>query len=558
MATHVLDAFLITFGIDARGYKSGERDIRRSFKDVREEAKGTFDDVERRGKNASQTFRTMRNEVAGLFLFLAGANSLKDFASNLLTGTANADRFGETLGMSAGRVIAWETVVKGVGGSAQEADSALQAMQNTISKFMLTGQPDAGLRAFGITAGDLSRNDPEFLLTKLADARGKFSAQEYAARLQQLGLPQNVIYLLERGSKSLRTQVDDAERHANVTKRDADAAEQFQKKLADLETTVSGKVRPALTVIVEWLDKFLNDADSANVIIPLVAGGMAALGLAAISALGPWGILAAVIAAVLVGLNKLIEANPKVKGALDTLESPLRKWLGPIIGDWWFQRPGEGDAPGGSGGAPGAAKPGSLRSFADSQIAAIGATGGGQPNTRTGRYIESKLIAGGLTPEVARGVTAALHAESGLDANARNPNSGAFGISQWLGSRKTKLFRRYGRNPSLDNQIQFLLWELMVGDHGGGAVRSARSSGAALTAMVASFLRPQGKNWERMGDYYGDIRRGQSYLRSSGNVSINSITINTRATDAQGIARSIGPELKKRRLISGTAAGLNP
>src|SRR5258708_9134223 len=97
-------------------------------------------------------------------------------------------------------------------------------------------------------------------------------------------------------------------------------------------------------------------------------------------------------------------------------------------------------------------------------------------------------------------------AESRLTPTAVNPTSGAFGIGQWLGPRKADLFRRYGRNPTLDQQLEFMLWELTNSEAGAGvSIKGAASPQAALRAYIGQFMRP-GRGAA------GDMRRGLAFL----------------------------------------------
>ena len=66
----------------------------------------------------------------------------------------------------------------------------------------------------------------------------------------------------------------------------------------------------------------------------------------------------------------------------------------------------------------------------------------------------------GLTREQAAGLVGNLMRESGMNIAATNPNSGAYGLSQWLGSRKTRLFRRYGYHPTFEQQLDYIWDEL--------------------------------------------------------------------------------------------------
>ena len=66
----------------------------------------------------------------------------------------------------------------------------------------------------------------------------------------------------------------------------------------------------------------------------------------------------------------------------------------------------------------------------------------------------------GLTREQAAGLVGNLMRESNMISNATNPNSGAYGLSQWLGDRRTRLFKRYGYHPTFEQQLDYIWDEL--------------------------------------------------------------------------------------------------
>ena len=125
-------------------------------------------------------------------------------------------------------------------------------------------------------------------------------------------------------------------------------------------------------------------------------------------------------------------------------------------------------------------------------------------------YIESYLSGKGFSAEQTSGIAAGIYAESQGDPNARNPTSGAFGIGQWLGSRKQALIARYGNNPTLTQQLDFLIWELRGGDHGGASVLNASSATDVLKNYITKFMRPA-----KGAETTGDLSRGAAYLSGS-------------------------------------------
>ena len=109
-------------------------------------------------------------------------------------------------------------------------------------------------------------------------------------------------------------------------------------------------------------------------------------------------------------------------------------------------------------------------------------------NTTIVNFLRQK----GYTAGQARGIAAGIHAEGFHgDPFVTNPDSGAFGIGQWLGTRKKELFRRYGDRPSLMEQLEFLHWELRGGDHGGKRVLGAQDEAEVLRRYIVDFMRPK-------------------------------------------------------------------
>ena len=86
----------------------------------------------------------------------------------------------------------------------------------------------------------------------------------------------------------------------------------------------------------------------------------------------------------------------------------------------------------------------------------------------------------GLTQAQAAGLVGNLMRESGMQSNALNSSSKAFGIAQWLGPRKKALFARYGSNPTLDQQLDFVWHELNTTHRNG--LRHLKASKTAAEA----------------------------------------------------------------------------
>lgn len=91
----------------------------------------------------------------------------------------------------------------------------------------------------------------------------------------------------------------------------------------------------------------------------------------------------------------------------------------------------------------------------------------------------------GLTREQSAGIVGNLMVESSMNTKALNPYSGAYGIAQWLGSRKTALFNKYGNSPTLDQQLDFI-WHELNSSHSRG-LRMLKQSNNPSDAAANAF-----------------------------------------------------------------------
>ena len=116
---------------------------------------------------------------------------------------------------------------------------------------------------------------------------------------------------------------------------------------------------------------------------------------------------------------------------------------------------------------------------------------------RRGVQIINFFIGKGLTAVQAAGIAGNFFAESGLQLNIVNPSSGAYGLAQWLGSRKQNLFEFASSrgesvgNISLETQLEFTWSELQSFKSLGLADLKAQNTVEdAATSFVNLFERP--------------------------------------------------------------------
>lgn len=129
-------------------------------------------------------------------------------------------------------------------------------------------------------------------------------------------------------------------------------------------------------------------------------------------------------------------------------------------------------------------------------------------NTASGRQIADKLVGMGWTPEQAAGIAGSFMQESGGSATALNQSSGAYGLGQWLGSRR-KDFETWAGHPlersSLDEQLRFFQYEVTNGKEQAAGRRLRAATTAAEAADIHS------KYYERPGAFEANLARREMF-----------------------------------------------
>lgn len=564
----VIDSFVVALGLDPRNYKREIKDYRDDRKRLAEEDAKYNKASEDAQKRNIQGIRTLRNETAGFLFMLAGANSVKDFASNLLAGDAATGRLAKNLGLATSEVSAWEGAVKRVGGSASDIQNTLRAMASAWQSLQLTGTTghDADFQGLGLTSKDLQ--NPSDALLKIADASSRMSRPEFNARLKRIGFDENTINLLARGRGEVSRMLEEQRKLGVATDESTEAAQKFQEQMAKIESGITGKLRPALTNLAAAFGDWITQGNNLNNLLIVTGALVGGLALAAAAAYWPFLLLAGAIAVVVTNLDKIRRAWDELPDLFKTHVGPKPQDApsGESVGGFWGML---GVKQGGSH-ARGQINPsGTLGDPAAGGGGRAGVSNGG--GGRTAARVEQYFKARGYTANQARGIAAAVVAEGGLSARTGGGYKGrALGVGQLLGDRRAEFLRRYGPNFTFENELEFMHWELQGGDPGGASVRRQTTAAGTLGAMVGGFYRPA-----KGRETTGDLNRGLQYLglgslprssagggnRTSTNtqtVSIGQITIYTPESTAPGIADGIRGELAKRGVVTQANTGLQP
>lgn len=115
--------------------------------------------------------------------------------------------------------------------------------------------------------------------------------------------------------------------------------------------------------------------------------------------------------------------------------------------------------------------------------------------TPTGSQIVNFFMNKGLTKNQAKGIYGNIMQESGGKHNiVSRDGHNSYGLAQWTGTRKARLFSKYGTNPTVNQQLEYLWDELNSTEKSAlNALRDTSTVADATKVFMQKFERPA--NW---------------------------------------------------------------
>lgn len=559
----IVDAFVVSLGLDPSDYNREIKRYREDRKKLAEENEAYNKREEDGAKRASDGIRRLRNETAGFLLMLAGANSVRQFASDILSGDAATGRFAANIGVATERVSAWEEAFKRVGGSASDAQQTLRTLNNIFQSYQLTGNRDmaGALAFFGLSERDLQ--NPEDALLRIADVAGRAPASErgtLTARLNMLGLSDSAVTLLSRGRVGVEQLLREVERLGLANERTTQEAQAFDNALADISQMIRGATRPAITALAQELSEFVEDEDRVN---------EASETMRAIFE-GVW-IVAKLMAG---GLREVAAAFGSLQAAYDRLPEGVKGFfenIGNMLSGGQYKNAWDylGDAVGGEMGAELKRKYGSEGTSGRSETPAIlnpgpspyASGGSGRPPARVPRGRRAVALDGNNPGGINDGAFA--RSQPGYVGN--NGRYAAFATMQDGINAQTALLRSYV-NRGYDTPIKIARRWAPDADGNNSAAYAAqiaRRMGIGLNDRIGAGQLQAFQHAQAIAENANYAKRvgsgrGASSVSQSNSTTVGQIVIYTNGKDAEAIGRDIRTELDKRGLVVQAASGLRP
>ncbi len=294
MATTVIDALLVTLGLDSSEFTKGTEKAKKaqeslaaqSKKDAKENEeiqnkaakaqKERADKFKKQGDEAAQTFAKIRNHALSLMAVLAGGVGIIEFARSTFLGAASLGRLSDNLNIGIKDLQGWEYAARRVGASGEAMAASLEGAGSALANLKYNGIVSPQMEAFfryGGGAYKMPTSASEMLLDE-ADMVGKLYAaghhMEALTRWEAMGNSASTFNAAKHGRAALESYIAAGEKKAAVDRRFAKQSEHLQALLVNFRTTLDSvavavltEFTPAITSLMGrfriWADWLLNN-----------------------------------------------------------------------------------------------------------------------------------------------------------------------------------------------------------------------------------------------------------------------------------------------------------
>jgi hypothetical protein len=511
MAGTVIDSLVVELGLDPTKFTKGQRDALDAFKKTQAEFDKRLKDLEASGKRAGNSFGSITTAAEGLFSVLAGAG-MAAFARDTMNSAAATGRMATNIGVATDELSTFGRMLERNGGNAESAMASMKGFTDQVSRLKYLGQGSQELMTFmGTINAPIGSNALQTYIKFVEWAEKHRNDPQLVNTIGQMGgLDQSAINEALKGAAQVRKDWENA-RVGSLTPEQAEAMQRMQESWKSLDQAISmvGRdlvvdVEPAFTAIAKavsgWAEGNRGLADSLGGVLTAIAGFTALkpaawvlrlLGLEGVAAAaGPVGLAAVGGYEMLPSALNSGEKNIYENGKLTDYGRAL------IAKD---QAATDGAAAGGGSGVFG--------SQAEKEA-----------------YIRRMAAQIGIDPDVAMRVARSEGFNNFKSSIPGEQSFGAYQLHVTPGGRGHAVGDQFRQDTGLDpndpaNERQGIDYALnWARKHGWGDFHGAANTGIG--------------KWQGIG--------------STTDVQIGSVTINTRATDAAGIARDLHSEIKGR------------
>lgn len=261
MAATVIDALLITLGLDTSDFRKGQKDVSDDLKKQREDAKKTAKEMAEQGKKAAAFFSSIKTELLALTGVTVTAGGLISFVKSTTSGLMDLSIQSKALGMSAKELDGWAKSAEAAGSSAEKISAALQGVQDAkqLAKVGVYDTPvqEAAIRLNSLTHDSFNIRDDSAQTTfrKILDSARKVTDPDIRRQILQLvGIDDAINQRNQEGQ--FLPDVDRLTKSSGITDASTKGAKEFTAAWAELNQSLETTKNQFYTFLIPYVRDF--------------------------------------------------------------------------------------------------------------------------------------------------------------------------------------------------------------------------------------------------------------------------------------------------------------
>ncbi|MEX7731550.1 transglycosylase SLT domain-containing protein [Klebsiella pneumoniae] len=261
MAATVIDALLITLGLDTSDFRKGQKDVSDDLKKQREDAKKTAKEMAEQGKKAASFFSSIKTELLALTGVTVTAGGLMSFVKSTTSGLMDLSIQSKALGMSAKELDGWAKSAEAAGSSAEKISAALQGFQGAIQGARVGDYSSSifgGLAQLNALTGqnfDVWGQDASSLAKTSLDALRKISDPNLRRQVGlSLGFDDAILQRNQEGQ--FLPDVDRLTKSSGITDASTKGAKEFTAAWAELNQSLETTKNQFYTFLIPYVRDF--------------------------------------------------------------------------------------------------------------------------------------------------------------------------------------------------------------------------------------------------------------------------------------------------------------
>ncbi|EPL7554554.1 transglycosylase SLT domain-containing protein [Klebsiella pneumoniae] len=261
MAATVIDALLITLGLDTSDFRKGQKDVSDDLKKQREDAKKTAKEMAEQGKKAAAFFGSIKTELLALTGVTVTAGGLMSLVKNTTSSLMDLSVQAKALGMTAKELDGVGKAAEAAGSSVEKINAALQGFQSAKeqakSGVYNTPVTEAAIRLNSLTHDSFNVRDDSVQTTfrKILESARKVTDPDIRRQiLQSVGIDDAVNQRNQEGQ--FLPDVDRLTKSSGITDASTKGAKEFTAAWAELNQNLETTKNQFYTFLIPYVREF--------------------------------------------------------------------------------------------------------------------------------------------------------------------------------------------------------------------------------------------------------------------------------------------------------------